>query len=84
METVQITMTDGVKEFLQRQAAKSGLTSAADYLQAVLDELDKNVQTKKDLEASLLDAIRSPDVVADAAFWAERRRKIIEKHPELT
>lgn len=60
-----------------------GRASARDYLQSVLDELDKNVKEKKELEASLLEAIRCPEVVADAAFWAERRRKILEKHPEL-
>ena len=40
-------------------------------------QLDKD--KKKALEAELLEAIRSPSVVADAAFWAERRRKILER-----
>lgn len=84
METVQVTMTDNVKQYLQKQGAKRGIDSPAAYLQAVLDELDNNVQAKKELEASLLEAIRSPDVVADAAFWAERRRKILQRNPELT
>jgi hypothetical protein len=83
VETVRVTMTDGVKAYLQKQASKHGLASANDYLQSILDELDRNVREKKELEASLLDAIRCPEVVADAAFWAERRRKILEKHPEL-
>jgi hypothetical protein len=83
VETVQITMTDGVKDFLQTQATKHGFASPGDYLQSVLEELGKNVKEKKELEASLLEAIRSPRVVADQAFWEERRRKILDKHPEL-
>lgn len=83
METVQVNMTDGVKDFLHAQAVKNGLASPADYLQSLLDELDKNVKEKKELEASLLEAIRSPRIVGDAAFWEERRRKILDKHPEL-
>jgi hypothetical protein len=83
METLQITMTDEVKAFLQTQATKNGLASPRDYVQSVLAELATRVQEKKELEASLLDAIRSPHVVADAAFWAERRKKILDKHPEL-
>jgi hypothetical protein len=83
METVQVTMTDGVKDYLQKQASKRGLGSPGELLQSILDELDKNVKDRKELEAGLLEAIRGPDVVADAAFWAERRRKILEKHPEI-
>ena len=83
METVQLTMTDGVKNYLQSIATKHGLASPADYLQSVLTDLDARVKEKKALEASLLESIRSPGIVADAAFWAERRRKILDKHPEL-
>jgi Arc/MetJ-type ribon-helix-helix transcriptional regulator len=83
VETLQIKMTDGVKDFLQDQATKHGFTSPSDYLQSVLNELQKSVQEKKDLEASLLEAIQSPRIVADETFWAERRRKILDKHPEL-
>ena len=78
MESVQLTMTDNVKDYLQKQAAKRGLSTPAALLQSVLDELDQNVKEKKELEASLLEAIKGPEVVADAAFWAERRRTITQ------
>ena len=84
METMQITVSDGLKDYLQTQATKNGLASPNDYLQSLLAELELRVKEKKELEASLLDAVRSPGIVADSAFWAERRRKILEKHPELT
>jgi hypothetical protein len=45
--------------------------------------LEQNVKEKKELDASLLAAIGSPRIVADEAFWAERRRKILDRHPEL-
>lgn len=83
METVQVTLTDGVKDYLQHEAAKHGLAWPADYLQSVLADLDDRVKEKKSLEASLLESLRSPGIIADAAFWAERRRKILDKHPEL-
>ena len=83
METVQLTITDGVKTYLQAQATKHGLSSPTDYLQSVLSDLEQRVKEKKELEASLLESIGSPGIVADAAFWAERRRKILDKHPEL-
>lgn len=83
METVQLTMTDKVKEYLGIIAKKKGKASPQDYLQSLLDEIAVCADEQKKLEESLLDAIRSPHVVGDAAFWAERRRKILEKHPEL-
>ena len=83
METVQVNRSDGVSTYLQNQAAKHGCASAREYLQSVLDALDRNVKEKQAFEGSLLEAIGSPRVVADAAFWEERRRKILDKHPEL-
>jgi Arc/MetJ-type ribon-helix-helix transcriptional regulator len=83
METMQITVTPELRDFLHAQATKRGFDSSTDYLQSLLAELEERVKEKKKLEASLLDAVRSPEIVADAAFWAERRRKILDKHPEL-
>ena len=83
METVQLTITDGVKNYLQAQATKHGLSSPTDYLQSVLSDLELRVNEKKEPESSLLESLRSPGIVADAAFWAERRRKVLDKHPEL-
>jgi hypothetical protein len=83
METMQITLTPGLRDFLQTQATKRGFASPKDYLQSLLVEWEQRVNEKKELEASLLDAVCSPEIVADAAFWAERRRKILEKRPGL-
>jgi hypothetical protein len=83
MKTVELSITDQVSEYLESQAKKTGKSSPQDYLQSVLDDPAVRVNEKNELEASLLDAIHSPHVTADVAFWAERRRKILEKHPEL-
>jgi len=83
METVQLTMTDKVKDYLTFIAKKKGKASPQDYLQSLLDEIAVRADEQKKLEESLLEAIRGPHVVADEAFWAERRRKILVKHPEL-
>jgi Arc/MetJ-type ribon-helix-helix transcriptional regulator len=77
MKTMEITIPDGLTEYLQSQATKHGYASSKDYLQSVLTDLESRINDKKEFEAALLDAIRSPDVVADAAFWAARRQKIL-------
>lgn len=83
METVQLTMTDEVKEILQRRATKRGCSSPQEYLQSLLDEMENLAEEKRDLEALLLEGVRSPAVLADEAFWAERRRKVLERDPEF-
>jgi antitoxin ParD1/3/4 len=83
METMQITVPDALKDFLQVQATKSGFSSPSDYVQSLLADLQQRAAEKKDLEALLLEGVRSPTVAADAAFWAERRRKVVERDPEL-
>jgi hypothetical protein len=52
------------------------------YLQSLLAALQKDEKAKAELEAKLLEGVRSPHVVADEKFWQERKRKLIEKHRE--
>ena len=83
METMQITVPEALKGFLEVQATKRGFTSPSDYVQSLLADLQQRAAEKKELEALLLEGVRSPTVVADAAFWEERRRKVLERDPEL-
>jgi Arc/MetJ-type ribon-helix-helix transcriptional regulator len=83
METMQINVTEALHEFLTSQAAKKGFTSPQDYVAALLAELEQRANEKKEIEKMLLEGVRTPTVVADEAFWAERRRKVLERDPEL-
>lgn len=83
METMQIPVNDVLGDFLKKEAAKHGFASATEYVQSLLADLETRVRARKELDAKLLEGIRSPGVLVDQAFWAERRRKILEKHPEL-
>ena len=80
METMQISVPETVKDYLKAHAAKRGFASPSDYIQSLLVAW---VVEKKELEALLLEGVRSATVVADEAFWAERRRKVLERDPEL-
>ena len=83
METMQIPMTGGLKIFLETQAAKNGFPSSCDFVQSVLSDLQRHEEERKELDRLLLEGVRSPVVEGDRAFWEERRRKILDKHPEL-
>ena len=83
MEAMQVPMTDGLKRFLETQATKNGFPSSCDYVQSVLSDLQSREELRKELDQLLLEGVRSPVVEGDRAFWEERRRQILDKHPEL-
>ena len=83
MQTIEIPVTDALRGFLESQAAKKGFASPTDYVAALLSDLQQRVAEKKEIEALLLEGIRSATVAGDEAFWAERRRKVLERDPEL-
>ena len=83
METLQIPLTDNLKKFLEAQASRKGFPTPGDYVQSLLNDLVKRDAERKELEAKLLEGVRSPKVAGDAAFWKKLKQKIYDKHPEL-
>lgn len=83
MDTLQVPITDSLKGFLESQATKKGFATPVDFVQSLLAELQQRAAEKKEIEALLLEGVRSPTVAGDEAFWAERRRKVLERDPEL-
>lgn len=80
---MQITIDETLQDFLEEQAAKKGFATPVAYVEALLADLQQRTLEKKELEAMLLEGVRSPHVIADEAFWAERRRKILERDPQF-
>ena len=84
MSTIQITLDDSLHEFLEITANKNGFASTSDYVESVLANLRENEKERGNLEALLLEGVRSPTVPGDEAFWLERRRKVLERDPGIT
>ena len=83
MQTIQITVSESLGDFLQVQASKKGFPNPSEYVQSLLADWYQQAEEKKELEQLLLEGVRSPTVIADEAFWAERRRKVLDRDPEL-
>jgi hypothetical protein len=79
--TLQISVSDALKSFLECEANKKGFDSPNDYVQALLAGLQQRAAEKKEIETLLLEGVRSPTVLADKAFWEERRRKVLDRNP---
>lgn len=83
MNMMQIPMTDSLKSFVQVQASKRGFSNPEDFVQSVLLDLERREKDKNELEAKLLEGVRSPWIEADDAFWREIEQELLDKYPEL-
>ena len=61
MATMNISLLDPMKEFVETQAANEGFDSVSEYLRAVIRELQKR-RAKQELEAKLLEGLQGPPV----------------------
>jgi hypothetical protein len=89
-----ITFPDGVGERIEVLAKRHGFASVAEYLMSLVEEAELEAAAQADaagpsaltprsraeLEKMLDEGMASGDPVeADAAFWAERQRVLLEK-----
>jgi antitoxin ParD1/3/4 len=65
---MNISLPDPMKEFIEAQAAKEGFGSVSEYLRSVIGELQKR-KAKQELEAKLLEGLRSPSVEMTREDW---------------
>ena len=59
MTTMNISLPDEMKAFVETQMAKEGYASASEYLRALIREAQKR-RAKQELEAKLLDGLQGP------------------------
>lgn len=82
MTTLNLTLPDSLKEFVEGQVSAGRYSSANDYIQALLRE-DQKRQAWQEVEALVMEGLNSGEpIVADEAFWEEKRRRLLERFPE--
>lgn len=82
MATMNISLPDEMKAFIEAQIAKEGYASASEYLRALIRDAQKR-QAKQELEAKLLEGLQSPAGEMTDADWSALRERIYERSPEL-
>jgi antitoxin ParD1/3/4 len=85
MSSVQVTLPDAVKEFLDAEVAAKGYSSPGEYLAALLSALQKG-QAWDNLEPLVLEGLASPAREMIAGDWQALRDRIdqIEATPALS
>ena len=82
MATMNISLPDEMKAFIEAQMAAEGYASASEYLRALVREAQRR-QAKRELEMKLLEGLQSPASEMTDADWAALRQRIVERSPEL-
>jgi antitoxin ParD1/3/4 len=76
MQTMNISLPDPLKEYIEEQVSAGGYSSASEYMRELV-RADQKLKARQELEEILLTALRSgepTDVTPE--MWAELRAKI--------
>jgi antitoxin ParD1/3/4 len=79
MATMNVSLPDEMKVFVETQAAKEGFGTTSEYLRSVIREVQKR-QAKQALEAKLREALESgPSEPMTREDWDEIEREGLER-----
>jgi antitoxin ParD1/3/4 len=70
MATMNISLPESMKQFIEKRAEAEGFGTVSEYLRAVIRGLQKQ-HAKQGLEEMLLEGLRSPTVRDTDRFWEE-------------
>lgn len=82
MTTMNISLPDEMKAFVESQMARDGYASASEYLRALIRE-DQKRRARQALDAKLLEGLQSPASEMTDTDWSALRERIYERNPEL-
>ncbi len=80
MPTLNIELPETLHEFVDRQVTEGGFRTASAYINALLQEAQKQ-KTRERIEALLLEGIKSGEPIeVNAVYWEEKHRRLTESH----
>ena len=76
MPTINLSLPDSSRAFVEAQAARGGYDSAEAYVLSLVREAQKKEAAQERLEALLLAGLNSgPPIEANDEFWEEKLRR---------
>jgi len=76
MSTMNISLPDSMKNFVDSQISERGYSTSSEYIQDLIRN-DQIKSSEQRLAGLLLAGMESGDVIfADDKYWAEKRRKL--------
>ena len=83
METITISLSESMREFIDAQLADNGYSTASEYICALIRE-DQKRKAEEKLEALLLEGLEGDPIEVTDAWWDEFRARLIERHRKAT
>jgi antitoxin ParD1/3/4 len=77
MTTMNISLPEEMKAFVEAQMARDGFASASEYLRTLIREDQKRL-ARRELEAKLLEGLQGPSVVMTPDDWDSIEREALE------
>lgn len=76
MATMNISLPDSMKEFVEEQAAKQGFGTVSEYVRAVIREIQARQTERERIDALLIEGLDSgPATPLTAEDWEHIRRE---------
>ncbi len=81
MSTMNISLPDSLRDFIDQQVSRSGYGTSSEYVR----ELIRRDQERVQLRALIIEGAQSPVVgEADARYFAGLRQRIVASQPKAT
>ena len=75
MASINVSIPESLKDFLQEQVSERGYRSPQQYVEALLRDEQKR-QAKAELEAKLLAGLKGPPITANAVYWKRKLARL--------
>jgi antitoxin ParD1/3/4 len=82
MTSMNISLPEPLKLFVEEQVNKGGYSTASEYLRELIREAQRRTE-RQELEAKLLAGLQSPTSEMTADDWTALRERILTRSPEL-
>ncbi len=77
MATMNVSLPESMKEFVEAQTAKEGFGSVSEYLRSVIREVQKR-EARRELAAKLVEGLQGPAVAMTREDWDSIHREAVE------
>jgi antitoxin ParD1/3/4 len=79
MTTLNISLPETMREFIDSQIAEGGYGTASEYIRDLIREAQKR-KAKEKIEALLLEGLQSESSEMTREDWQELKRRVRERH----
>ena len=80
MATMNISLPDTLREFVEEQVAEGGYSTASEYVRELI-RADQKRRAEERLETLLLEGLQSgPAMEATPEWWEQFRADLLERH----